>query len=88
MSRPIMKELALEPCKENLDDVLELFNNEKFKDTKIFDARIKNQKFPLYMVFLAKSTTDSRNSQIPNVHYEFQSSFIVVSPYVVTTYVK
>ena len=22
MSRPIMKELALEPCKENLDDVV------------------------------------------------------------------
>ena len=35
--------LSKKDIKENLDDVLEFFNNEKFKDTKIFDARIKNQ---------------------------------------------
>ena len=35
--------LSKKDIKENLDDVLEFFNNEKFKDTKIFDERIKNQ---------------------------------------------
>ena len=35
MSRPIMKELALEPCKENLDDVANFLDNaHEFKKVK------------------------------------------------------
>ena len=35
MNRPIMKELALEPCKENLDDVANFLDNaHEFKKVK------------------------------------------------------
>ena len=43
MSRPIMKELALEPCKENLDDVANFLDKaHEFKKVKTKYANVIN----------------------------------------------